>query len=139
MKYKKLGKSGIEVSEIGFGAWTIALNWWGKEIDEDEAKRMLKKAYDCGINFFETGDMYGKGKSERLIGEAFKDMRNEVIISTKYGYKGFGELWPIRLLGFATGMISFPFITYFMLGEGITLKTAVSILLAIIIMLLQLI
>ena len=86
MKYKKLGKSGIEVSEIGFGAWTIALNWWGKEIDEDEAKRMLKKAYDCGINFFETGDMYGKGKSERLIGETFKDMRDEIIISTKYGY-----------------------------------------------------
>ena len=43
MKYKKLGKSGIEVSEIGFGAWTIALNWWGKEIEEDEAKRMLRK------------------------------------------------------------------------------------------------
>ena len=86
MKYKKLGKSGIEVSEIGFGAWTIALNWWGKEIDADEAKRMLKKAYDCGINFFETGDMYGKGKSEKLIAEAFKGMRNEVVISTKYGY-----------------------------------------------------
>ena len=86
MKYKKLGKSGIKVSEIGFGAWTIALNWWGKEIDEDEAKRMLKKAYDCGINFFETGDMYGKGKSERLIGEVFKGMRKEVVISTKYGY-----------------------------------------------------
>ena len=86
MKYKKLGKSGIEVSEIGFGAWTIALNWWGKEIDADEAKRMLKKSYDCGINFFETGDMYGKGKSEKLIGEAFKGMRNEVVISTKYGY-----------------------------------------------------
>jgi len=86
LKYKKLGKSGIEVSEIGFGAWTIALNWWGKEIDADEAKRMLKKAYDCGINFFETGDMYGKGKSEKLIGEAFKGMRNEVVISTKYGY-----------------------------------------------------
>lgn len=86
MKYKPLGKSGIKVSEIGFGAWTIALNWWGKEIDEAEAKRMLKKAYDLGINFFETGDMYGKGKSERLIGEVFKDMRNEIIISTKYGY-----------------------------------------------------
>ena len=86
MKYKPLGKSGIKVSEIGFGAWTIALNWWGKEIDEDEAKRMLKKAYDMGINFFETADMYGKGKSERLIGEVFKDMRNEVVISTKYGY-----------------------------------------------------
>jgi aryl-alcohol dehydrogenase-like predicted oxidoreductase len=86
LKYKPLGKSGIKVSEIGFGAWTIALNWWGKEIQEDEAKRMLKKAYDLGINFFETADMYGKGKSERLIGEVFKDMRNEVVISTKYGY-----------------------------------------------------
>ena len=86
MKYKTLGKSGIKVSEIGFGAWTIALNWWGKEIDEDEAKRMLKKAYDLGINFFETGDMYGKGKSEKLIGEVFKGMRNEIVISTKYGY-----------------------------------------------------
>ena len=86
MKYNTLGKSGIKVSEIGFGAWTIALNWWGKEIDGDEAKRMLKKAYDVGINFFETGDMYGKGKSEKLIGEVFKDMRDEIIISTKYGY-----------------------------------------------------
>jgi aryl-alcohol dehydrogenase-like predicted oxidoreductase len=86
LKYRQLGKSGIKVSVIGFGAWTIALNWWGKEIDEDEAKRMLKKAYDLGINFFETGDMYGKGKSERLIGEVFKGMRDEIVISTKYGY-----------------------------------------------------
>lgn len=86
MRYNKLGKSGLKVSEIGFGAWTIALNWWGKQIDEDEAKKMLKKAYDVGINFFETGDMYGKGKSEKLIGEVFKDMRNEIVISTKYGY-----------------------------------------------------
>ena len=59
--------------------------------------------------------------------------------TTKYGYEGFGELWPIRLLGFATGMISFPIITWFMMGEGVTLKTGISILLAIIIMLLQLI
>ncbi len=86
MKYNNLGESKIKVSEIGFGAWTIALDWWGKKIEEDEAKRMLKKAYDVGINFFETGDMYGRGKSERLVGEVFKDMRNEVVISTKYGY-----------------------------------------------------
>ena len=86
MKYKKLGKSGIEVSEIGFGAWTIGLDWWGKKIDDDEAKRMLKKAYDLGINFFETADMYGKGKSEKLIGEVFKGTRDEIVISTKYGY-----------------------------------------------------
>ncbi len=86
MKYKTLGKSGIKVSEVGFGAWTIALDWWGKKIEDDEAKRMLKKAYDVGINFFETGDMYGKGKSEKLIGEVFHGMRNEIVISTKYGY-----------------------------------------------------
>ena len=62
-----------------------------------------------------------------------------LLLTTKYGFQGFGELWPIRLMGFATGMISFPFITYFILGEGITLKTGVSILLAVVIMLLQLI
>lgn len=86
MKYKTLGKSGISVSEIGFGAWTIALDWWGKKIEDNEAKHMLKKAYDLGINFFETADMYGKGKSEKLIGEVFKEMRDEIVISTKYGY-----------------------------------------------------
>ena len=58
-------------------------------------------------------------------------------LCTKWGYEGFGALWPIRLLGFATGMLTFPFITYWMLGEGITLKTAISILLALCIMILQ--
>ena len=61
------------------------------------------------------------------------------ILTTKIGYDAFGGLWPIRLLGFATGMISFPIITYMMLGEGITVKTAISIFLSIIIMILQLI
>ena len=59
--------------------------------------------------------------------------------STKLGFQGFGELWPIRLLGFAVGIISFPFITYLVLGEGVTLKTGISLGLAVIIMLLQLI
>lgn len=87
MRYNELGRgTGVRVSEIGFSGWTIALNWWGKEIDEDEALRMLRRAYDRGINFFETGDMYGAGKSERLIGRAFKGMRDEVVISTKFGY-----------------------------------------------------
>ncbi len=62
-----------------------------------------------------------------------------LLLTTEYGYKGFGELWPIRLLGFAVGMISFPFITYWILGEGITIKTSICIILAIIIMILQLI
>ena len=62
-----------------------------------------------------------------------------LLLTTKYGFQGFGELWPIRLLGFAVGIISFPFITYMVLGEGITLKTGISLILATVILLLQLI
>ena len=62
-----------------------------------------------------------------------------LMYSTKYGYLGFGNIWSIRLLGFAVGMVIFPFITYMILGEGITLKTGISVVLAGIIMLLQLI
>lgn len=86
LKYRRLGKSDIKVSEIGFGAWTIGLDWWGKKIEDDEAISMLKRAFDNGINFFDTGDMYGKGKSEKLIGIAFKGMRNDVVYSSKWGY-----------------------------------------------------
>jgi aryl-alcohol dehydrogenase-like predicted oxidoreductase len=86
MKYRELGKSKIKVSEVGFGAWTIGLDWWGKKIDDDDAIRLLKRAYDLGINFYDTADIYGKGRSEKLIAKAFKDMREEVIYSTKWGY-----------------------------------------------------
>ncbi|MGN6346450.1 MAG: aldo/keto reductase [Candidatus Nitrosocosmicus sp.] len=91
MKYRKLGKGGIKVSEIGFGAWVIGLDWWGKKIDDDQAIKMLKRAYDLGINFYETADMYGKGKSEKMIAQVFKDMRNEVVYSTKWGYDMYSE------------------------------------------------
>jgi len=60
-------------------------------------------------------------------------------LATKWGYQGFGALWPVRFLGFATSMISFPIMTWLYLGEVITLKTLITILLAIIIMILQLI
>ena len=61
------------------------------------------------------------------------------ILATKYGYVGFQNLWSVRLIGFSVGMLVFPFITYFMLGESITIKSIISILLAGCIMLLQLI
>lgn len=88
MKYRRLGKSGIQVSEIGFGAWTIALDWWGgKKISDEEALGMLKRAFDLGINLFETSDVYGKGRSEKLIAQALKGVsRDEVVYSTKWGY-----------------------------------------------------
>jgi aryl-alcohol dehydrogenase-like predicted oxidoreductase len=92
MKYRKLGRSGITVSEIGFGAWTIGLDWWGRKIEDDEAIRMLKRAYDLGINFYETADMYGNGKSEKMVSQVFKDMRNEIVYSTKWGYDMYDSL-----------------------------------------------
>lgn len=86
MKYRRLGGSSIKVSEIGFGAWAIALDWWGKKVEKPEALRMIKRAHDLGITFFETADMYGKGASEKLLGEALDGRRNTAVISTKYGY-----------------------------------------------------
>lgn len=87
MRYRRLGKSNLMVSEIGFGAWSIALDWWGKKFDDEEAIKLIKKAYDMGINYYQTSDIYGKGKGDKLIGMALKDMREgEVIISTLLGY-----------------------------------------------------
>ena len=63
-----------------------------------------------------------------------------LLYSTKYGFEGFGGLlWPIRLTGFAVGILSFTFITYLVMGEGVTLKTGISLILATVILLLQLI
>lgn len=86
MKYRQLGGSGIEVSEIGFGAWAIALDWWGKKVEKGEALRMIRRAHDLGVTLFETADMYGGGRSEELLGEALEGRRDGAVISTKYGY-----------------------------------------------------
>ena len=61
------------------------------------------------------------------------------LYATKIGYEGFGALWPVRFMGFATSMMTFPIMTYFYLGEAMSLKTLITLLLAIIIMILQLI
>ncbi|NMJ87194.1 MAG: aldo/keto reductase [Thaumarchaeota archaeon] len=92
MKYRKLGKSNIKVSEIGFGAWIIGLDWWGKKIDDEEGMKMLKKAYDLGITFYDTADIYGRGRSEKLIAKAFNGMRNDIILSTKFGYDIYSDI-----------------------------------------------
>ncbi|MEM4782279.1 MAG: aldo/keto reductase [Halalkalicoccus sp.] len=98
MHYRTLGTSDVEVSEVGFGAWTVGTDWWGDRTDED-ALDMLDHAFDRGITYFDTGDVYGHGRSEELVGEAFADRREEVTIGTKVGYDfynnpqaGHGEL-----------------------------------------------
>ena len=85
MRYRALGDTDLQLSEIGFGAWTIGADWWG-HIDDDSAIAMLNRAYDLGITYYDTADQYGQGRSERLIGEAFKGRRDRVVIGGKFGY-----------------------------------------------------
>jgi len=98
MRYRKLGDSGVEVSEVGFGAWVVGTDWWGDR-SQDQAVDMVQYALDQGITYFDTGDVYGQGDSEEIVGEALAEHRDEVTIGTKLGYDfynnpqaGHGEL-----------------------------------------------
>ena len=81
MRYRRLGRTGIEVSEIGFGGWGIGGEWGGR--DDEKALRALKRALDLGVTFFDTAMGYGDGHSERLIGQAVAGVRDRVVIATK--------------------------------------------------------
>lgn len=85
MKYKKLGRSNLYVSEIGFGCWAISGSKWGPT-DDNESMKALKKTVELGINFFDTADFYGFGHSEELLGKSLAKT-NDVIIATKAGLK----------------------------------------------------
>ena len=78
MKYKQLGKTGIQVSELCFGTMTF-----GAEANEKESKNMFSIAKEKGINFFDCANKYANGESERILGECIKDCRDELIITTK--------------------------------------------------------
>jgi aryl-alcohol dehydrogenase-like predicted oxidoreductase len=85
MKYRQLGDTGITVSAVGFGNWTVSTGWWGID-DDDFARRLTRQAYDLGITFFDTADTYGNGKGETLLAEALGDVRDKIVIATKGGY-----------------------------------------------------
>ncbi|MBI4430269.1 MAG: aldo/keto reductase [Candidatus Omnitrophica bacterium] len=85
MKHRTLGKTGLQVSEIGFGGWAIGGNSYGPT-DDRVSLRAVKFAFDHGITFFDTADIYGEGRSEQLIGEALKGKRDKVFIATKAGW-----------------------------------------------------
>jgi aryl-alcohol dehydrogenase-like predicted oxidoreductase len=91
MRYRNLGKTDISISEIGFGAWGIGglsegeATSYGKT-DDNESKRALKKAYEMGINFYDTSNIYGDGHSEELIASVFKNLREKIIIASKVGF-----------------------------------------------------
>jgi aryl-alcohol dehydrogenase-like predicted oxidoreductase len=83
MKYRSLGRTGWKVSEISFGAWAIG-GFWG-HVPEADAMATLHKAIDCGVNFIDTADVYGDGRSERLIAKLKKERKEEIIVATKAG------------------------------------------------------
>jgi aryl-alcohol dehydrogenase-like predicted oxidoreductase len=89
VRYRQLGRSGLSVSEVGFGAWGIGGNKDGAlaygPADEAHSLDALAAARDAGINFFDTADLYGYGESERLIGAAFASCRDQVVIASKVG------------------------------------------------------
>lgn len=91
MKYRPLGHTGLQVSEIGFGSWGLGGDAYGPT-DDRVSKATLEEAFGAGINFYDTADLYGAGHSEALIGEVFKGRREKVIIATKGGtlpHRGF--------------------------------------------------
>lgn len=84
MEYSKLGTSDIEVSRVTFGAWAIGGWFWGGT-DDDKAVAAIQKAVDVGITTIDTAPMYGFGHSERIVGQAIKGRRDQVVIATKCG------------------------------------------------------
>jgi aryl-alcohol dehydrogenase-like predicted oxidoreductase len=83
MKYRPLGRTGWQVSDISFGAWAIGSEWG--YVSEDDALATLHRAVDCGVNFIDTADVYGSGRSERLIAEFKKNRKDALVVATKAG------------------------------------------------------
>jgi aryl-alcohol dehydrogenase-like predicted oxidoreductase len=83
MEYRELGRTGWRVSTSSFGAWAIGGSWG--EVDDQESMAALHKAVDYGVNFFDTADVYGDGRSERLLKQLCKERREEIVVATKAG------------------------------------------------------
>jgi aryl-alcohol dehydrogenase-like predicted oxidoreductase len=93
MNYRKLGRTGWDVSEIGYGAWGIGGKQWLGGAD-DESVRALRRAIDLGLNFIDTALAYGDGHSERLVGQVVSDTPKKIYVATKVPPKN--RLWPAR-------------------------------------------
>ncbi|MDD4310923.1 MAG: aldo/keto reductase [Eubacteriales bacterium] len=85
MEYRTFGRTGLEVSEIGFGAWAIGGKGWGDDVVDDASRKALQAAWELGMNLFDTADAYGDGHSEVLIGEFLQGKREQAVIVTKGG------------------------------------------------------
>jgi aryl-alcohol dehydrogenase-like predicted oxidoreductase len=86
MQKRKLGKSGLEVSALGFGCMGLSFGF-GPAADKQDAIKLIRTAYDKGVTFFDTAEAYGPYANEELVGEALEPFRSEVVIATKFGFK----------------------------------------------------
>lgn len=87
MEYRSLGSTGMQVSEVGFGAWAIGGDAWGP-VEDDASIAAMQRALELGINFIDTADVYGDGHSEDLVAKVIKGRRHEVVVATKGGLMG---------------------------------------------------
>ncbi len=84
MRYRKLGKTGFEVSVVSFGTWTIGGADWGRVDDRDSIKA-IRRAAELGVNLFDTAPIYGNGHAETVLGQALAGIRDQVFVATKCG------------------------------------------------------
>lgn len=86
MKKRVLGKSGLEVSAIGFGCMGLSFGY-GEPTEKDAAIALIRQAFELGVTFFDTAEVYGPFANEELVGEALAPIRDKVVIATKFGFK----------------------------------------------------
>ncbi|KAF2958934.1 alcohol dehydrogenase [Thermotoga sp. Ku-13t] len=87
MEYRKVGKWGLKISELSLGSWIT----FGNQLDFESAKTLVKRAFDAGINFFDTAEAYASGIAESMLGEIFKSFRrSDLVVSTKIFWGGNG-------------------------------------------------
>jgi len=85
MQFRTIRGTGIEVSAIGFGVWTVGTTWWGIK-DRRTGIDLLRRAFNAGVTFFDTADTYDSGNAETILHEALGERRDEIVIGTKFGY-----------------------------------------------------
>jgi aryl-alcohol dehydrogenase-like predicted oxidoreductase len=86
VRTRRFGNTNLEASEIGFGTWALGSSWWG-DVSEAEGERLLLRALELGITFFDTGDAYGRGANEQLVGRVLAPHRDRIQLATKFGYE----------------------------------------------------
>jgi aryl-alcohol dehydrogenase-like predicted oxidoreductase len=86
VRTRRFGNTDLEASEVGFGTWALGSSWWG-EVSEADGERLLGRALELGITFFDTGDAYGRGANEELVGRVLAPHRDQIQLATKFGYE----------------------------------------------------